>query len=95
MQMSRTVSVMASAAVAIGLVALSGAVPPKSETSWSSESHGAWLRALEGQQSQSTIDSIMNGGGEVQALVDPDTGAVLAAIQLKPRPLLVAPAPLG
>ena len=95
MQMSRTVSVMASAAVAIGLVAISAAVAPKGEPSWSSESDHAWLRALEGQQSQSTIESIMNGGGEVQALVDPDTGAVLAAIQLKPRPLLVAPAQLG
>ena len=93
MQMSRTVSVVASTALAIGLVVVPESAPPTSDTSWSSEFIDARLRALQGRQSQSTIDSIMNGGGEVQALVDPDTGRVLAAIETKPRPLLVPPTP--
>lgn len=93
MQKSRTVIAIASGAVAIGLVVLPEPVPAQGDTTWSSESSECRLRALEGRQSQSTIDSIMNGGGEVQALVDPDTGDVLAAFEVKPRPLLAPPAP--
>ncbi|MFZ6992233.1 hypothetical protein ACO0E1_10090 [Curtobacterium sp. RRHDQ66] len=58
--------------------ALSAAASPAAHTSV-----GKWvpsgLAIRVGTQSPAEIDRIMHGGGQIEAYVDPDTGAVLAA----------------
>ncbi|ROP66347.1 hypothetical protein [Curtobacterium sp. ZW137] len=84
---TRTTTKQCAVVVATGVLAVGVAVlPPTSHARSTFEtSPDPRLAALVGRQSEETIARIMDGGGEVEALVDPDTGQVLAAYRSSAR----------
>jgi Ni/Co efflux regulator RcnB len=80
------------AIAAATLVAAGVAVTPQAasadDLSGAYQQVDARLAQLAETQSAADAERIMNGGGDVQALVDPDTGQVLAAFRSTSRSLV-------
>ena len=91
MKNRKLLTVLALTVIAAGLMAApQGASATTADSYWGPID--AKLHSLEGTQSAAAIDQLMAGGGNVQALVDPDTGETLAAFRMSERALTpVAP----
>lgn len=78
---------LAATALVIAAIAVTPHTASAAEQPNASAAIDARLSALRGTQSPAEAEAILEGGGNVQALVDPETGAVLAAFRSSTRAL--------